>query len=73
MESIIHYRIWCVENIRDRAEWVVGGYCQKAGLVRNGERSRAPEHSPNIILGALLSRTLAIKIARLVLMFKLQH
>ena len=35
--------------------------------------ARAPEHAPRIILGALLSRTLAIKIDRLVLMFKLQH
>ena len=31
-----------------------------------------PQHTPKIILGALL-RTLDIKIARLVLIFKLQH
>ena len=34
---------------------------------------RAPQRAPKIILGALLSRTLDIKIARLVLIFKLQH
>ena len=32
-----------------------------------------PQHVPKIILGALLSCTLDIKIARLVLIFKLQH
>ena len=41
---------------------------------RLGEEWRAialaPEHVPKIILGELLSGTLAIKIARLVLMFK---
>ena len=35
--------------------------------------ARLPQHAPKIILGALLSRTLDIKIARLVLIFKLQH
>ena len=44
-----------------------------SGLARNGEQSRAPRHTPKIILGALLSRTLNIKIARLVLIFRLQH
>ena len=38
-----------------------------AGLARNGEWSHASQHAPKIILGALLSRTLDIKIARLVL------
>ena len=32
-----------------------------------------PQHAPKIILGALLSRTLDIKIAHLILIFKLQH
>ena len=36
-----------------------------------GERSRALQHAPKIILGALLSCTLDIKIARLVLIFNL--
>ena len=31
------------------------------------------QHVPKIILGALLSRTLNIRIARLFLIFKLQH
>ena len=34
---------------------------------------RLSEDAPKIILGALLSRTLDIKVARLVLIFKLQH
>ena len=34
---------------------------------------RAPQRTPKIILGALLSCTLDIKIAHLVLNFKLQH
>ena len=42
-----------------------------AGLVRNGKRSRAPQHAPKIILGALLSLTLDIKIVRLVFIFNL--
>ena len=33
----------------------------------------APQHAPKIILGALLLFTLDIKIARLILIFKLQH
>ena len=35
--------------------------------------ARVPQHVPKIILGALLSPTLDIKIACLVLIFKLQH
>ena len=35
------------------------------------DRARTPQHTPKIILGALLWRTLDI--ARLVLIFKLQH
>ena len=35
------------------------------------DHERAPQHTPKIILGALLSRTLDIKIARLVLIFNL--
>ena len=49
----------------------------KKTLSRLGEEwraiARAPQHAPKIILGALLSRTLDIKIARLILIFKLQH
>ena len=37
------------------------------------DRARVPQHAPKIILAALLSRTLDIKIASLVLIFKLQH
>ena len=33
------------------------------------DRGRARQHAPKIILGALLSRTLDVKIARLVLIF----
>ena len=36
-------------------------------------RARTPHHMPKIILGVLLSRTLDIRIARLILIFKLQH
>ena len=44
-----------------------------SGLARNGEQSHAcvPQHTPNIILGVLLLRTLDIKIAHLVLIFNL--
>ena len=35
------------------------------------DHARAPQHTSNIILGALLSRTLDIKIARIVLIFNL--
>ena len=42
-----------------------------ANYSRLGERSRALQHAPKIILGALLSCTLGIKIARLVLIFNL--
>ena len=35
------------------------------------DHARTPQHAPKIILGALLSRTLDIKIARLVLIFNL--
>ena len=44
-----------------------------SGLARNGEQSRAcvPQHTPNIILGVLLSCTLDIKIAHLLLIFNL--
>ena len=41
------------------------------GFARNGEPSRAPQHAPKIILGALLLCTLDIKIARIVLIFNL--
>ena len=37
------------------------------------DRAHAPQHAPKIILGALLLRTLDIKLARLVFTFKLQH
>ena len=36
-------------------------------------RGMASDRAPKIILGALLSRTWDIKIAHLVLIFKLQH
>ena len=42
-----------------------------ANYSRLAERSRALHHAPKIILGALLSCTLDIKIARLVLIFNL--
>ena len=42
-----------------------------ANYSRLGERSRALQHAPKNILGALLSCTLDIKIARLVLIFNL--
>ena len=32
-----------------------------------------PQHAPKIILGVMLLRTWNIKIARLILIFKLQH
>ena len=35
--------------------------------------ARVPWHMPKVILGVLLSHTLDIKKARLVLIFKLQH
>ena len=35
--------------------------------------AHTPQHAPNIILGVLLLRTLDIKIAHLILLFKLQH
>ena len=45
-----------------------------AGLARNGKRSCTHTTAPpKIILGVLLSCTLDIKIACLVLIFKLQH
>ena len=37
------------------------------------DRAHAPLHAPKITLGVLLSRIFDIKIARLVLIFKLQH
>ena len=33
------------------------------------DRARVPQHAAKIILGALLSRTLGLKIARLILIF----
>ena len=42
-----------------------------SSLARNGEQSRAPQHAPKIISGALLLGTSDIKIARLVLIFNL--
>ena len=41
------------------------------GMTR--DRTCASQHTPKIILGTLLLRTLDIKIARFVLIFKLQH
>ena len=35
------------------------------------DRARVPQHAAKIILGALLSRTLGLKIARLILIFNL--
>ena len=43
----------------------------KAWQAMVSDHGRAPQHAPEIILGALLSRILDIKIAHLVLIFKL--
>ena len=37
------------------------------------DRARVPQHTPKMILVVLLSHTLDIKIARLILISKLQH